>query len=90
MLELKHICFGAEGKEILHDVNLKLEDGKFVVVTGPNGGGKSTLAKLSQGLKNPHPVKFSSMVRRSRNGALQNGQEQASVLLFSSRYGLRA
>lgn len=53
MLELKHICFGAEGKEILHDVNLKLEDGKFVVVTGPNGGGKSTLAKIIAGIEKP-------------------------------------
>jgi len=38
-------------KTIIDDLNLKIEDGKFVVITGPNGGGKSTLAKLIMGVK---------------------------------------
>ena len=37
-------------KEILTDVSLTLEDGKFLVITGPNGGGKSTLAKIIMGI----------------------------------------
>ena len=46
MLELKNVGFQAEddNKEILRDVSLKIDD-KIVVITGPNGGGKSTLAK---------------------------------------------
>lgn len=56
MLELKNIFFSAEGdsgeKEILKDINLKIEDG-FVVITGPNGGGKSTLAKIIAGIITP-------------------------------------
>jgi len=44
MLELKNVSFSADGKEILKDISLVIEDEKFVVITGPNGGGKSTLA----------------------------------------------
>ena len=57
MLELRHLSFnvtGEEGnKEILHDVSLTVEDHKLVVITGPNGGGKSTLAKLIAGIEAP-------------------------------------
>src|SRR5699024_8701775 len=35
------------------DLDLSLQDGKLVVVTGPNGGGKSTLAKLIAGVETP-------------------------------------
>jgi Fe-S cluster assembly ATP-binding protein len=54
MLELRNVSFkvttddGAE-KEILKNVNLKIED-RFVAITGPNGGGKSTLAKIIAGI----------------------------------------
>ena len=51
MLELKHIGVDIKGeKEILKDLSLTVEDGKFVVITGPNGGGKSTLAKVIAGI----------------------------------------
>ncbi len=52
MLELQNISFAAEGKEILRNVNLKIND-RFVAVTGPNGGGKSTLAKVIMGIDKP-------------------------------------
>ena len=56
MLELKNICFTAESengeKEILKNVNLKIDNG-FSVITGPNGGGKSTLAKIIAGIITP-------------------------------------
>ena len=52
MLELQHIGFAADGKEILQDVSLTIDD-RFVAVTGPNGGGKSTLAKLIAGIEKP-------------------------------------
>ena len=54
MLELKNIVFNAEndGKNvgILRDISLTVDDNKFVVITGPNGGGKSTLAKVVAGI----------------------------------------
>ena len=53
MLELVNICYEVEdNKEILKDINLKIEDG-FVAITGPNGGGKSTLAKVIAGIIKP-------------------------------------
>ncbi|WP_462282937.1 ATP-binding cassette domain-containing protein [Ruminococcus champanellensis] len=52
MLELQNVCFEAEGKQILRDISLTLED-RFVAVTGPNGGGKSTLAKIIMGIDQP-------------------------------------
>ena len=56
MLELQDICFqvseDAKEKEILKHVNLKIED-SFVAVTGPNGGGKSTMAKVIAGIIQP-------------------------------------
>lgn len=56
MLELKNVSFvaenGNERKEILKDINLKLNE-KFIAFTGPNGGGKSTLAKIIMGILKP-------------------------------------
>lgn len=54
MLEIKDICYEVDTldgkKSIIDHMNLKIDDGKFVVITGPNGGGKSTLAKLIMGI----------------------------------------
>ena len=56
MLELQHISFGVEqdgeNKEILRDINLTINE-RFVAITGPNGGGKSTLAKVIAGILVP-------------------------------------
>jgi len=56
MLELINVSFAVDGeegkKEIVKNVSLKIEDG-FVALTGPNGGGKSTLAKLIAGIYTP-------------------------------------
>jgi len=57
MLELKNVSFlvDAEGKdkEIIRNVSLTVPDRKLIVVTGPNGGGKSTLARLIAGIEKP-------------------------------------
>ncbi len=57
MLELKNITFAVEenGKEkiIIDNLSYKVETNKFTVITGPNGGGKSTLAKLIAGIEKP-------------------------------------
>ena len=57
MLELKQICYTVhepEGElDILKDISLTVDDHRLVVLTGPNGGGKTTLAKIIMGLVNP-------------------------------------
>ncbi len=57
MLELKDLCFDVSDdkcqKDIIKNLSLTIDDGKFVVITGPNGGGKSTLAKLIAGIEKP-------------------------------------
>lgn len=56
MLQLKNISFSAENedgvKEILKDITMDI-DGGFLAITGPNGGGKSTLAKIIAGILKP-------------------------------------
>ncbi len=53
MLELRNISLEKEGKKILDRINLELEEKKFYVMTGPNGGGKSSLAKVIMGIETP-------------------------------------
>ena len=54
MLELQNVCFSAGDHEgILRNVSFKVPDQRFVVITGPNGGGKSTIARLIAGLQKP-------------------------------------
>ena len=52
MLELQNISFHADDKDILKNINLKIDD-KFVAITGPNGSGKSTLLKIIMGIITP-------------------------------------
>ena len=57
MLELKNVTFDVaeehQQKEIIRNVSFTVDDNRFVVITGPNGGGKSTLAKLIAGIERP-------------------------------------
>ena len=57
MLTLENISFDVEDakgdKGIIKDLSLTIKDGSFVVITGPNGGGKSTLARLIAGIERP-------------------------------------
>ena len=88
MLELKHISYvvheGGDELVILNDISLTIEDHKLVVFTGPNGGGKTMLAKIIMGLVTPPPARSSGTVRTSRIWASPSGQGWASATASSS------
>lgn len=70
MLEIKDLCYQVEGESgqelgILNDVSLSIADNKLVVITGPNGGGKTTLAKAIMGLVPPTAAASAGMARIS-------------------------
>ena len=93
MLELQNICYRVstpEGEQdILKNVSITIPDHKLVVFTGPNGGGKTTLAKVIMGLVQP-----------TSGRVLYNGEDvtdlsiteraSASATAFSSRRASRA
>ena len=59
MIELQNIYWTAPaGKQVLKNVNLKLRDNKLIAISGPNGGGKTTLARILMGLELPDSGKI--------------------------------
>ncbi len=57
MLKLENLSFSVSSengeKQIIKNINLTVSTGKFLAITGPNGGGKSTMAKLIMGIEKP-------------------------------------
>lgn len=54
MLKLQNIVWNIpDGEQIIQDISYTAQQGRLVVITGPNGGGKTTLAKLVAGLEKP-------------------------------------
>jgi zinc transport system ATP-binding protein len=57
MIELENVSFSFPDIEVLNNVSFKLDDGEFIGILGPNGGGKSTFLKLVLGLLKPQTGK---------------------------------
>ena len=53
IIEIKNLAAGYDGRTVLHDVNLNVYERDFLGIIGPNGGGKTTLIKLLNGLLVP-------------------------------------
>lgn len=55
MLKFENVCYNApdDGAPIIKGIDLEVANGEILVVTGPNGGGKSTLARLAMGIIKP-------------------------------------
>ena len=53
MIEYKHVALRYTDKDILKDVNLRIEDGEFMVLVGPSGSGKTTMIKMINRLLEP-------------------------------------
>lgn len=88
MLELKNISFNAADaagkKEILKDISFQLEDNTFVAVTGPNGGGKPSLAKVIAGIENRLPARSFTTGKTSPDFPSQNARSLESAMHSSS------
>ena len=81
MLELQNLCFevsenAEKHKEIIKDINLTFGDHAFIAITGPNGGGKSTLAKLIMGIEQPT---FGRILYNGRDITGMNITERANL-----------
>lgn len=68
MLELRDLVWTLpDGEEIIKGIQMQVEPGKLTVVTGPNGGGKTSIAKLTAGLSSPVAEVSGSTVRISHS-----------------------
>ncbi len=80
MLEVKNATYTVEEEgettTILRDINLTLEDGKFYVITGPNGGGKSSLAKIIMGI---YPVTSGKILFNGKDITTSDVTERARM-----------
>ena len=76
MLKINHLSYRVQDEagaaEILRDVNLTIADKRFVVVTGPNGGGKTTLARAIMGI---NPATSGSIVWNGQDITALQGHE---------------
>ena len=93
MLKVENLTFevnenGAK-RDIIQNVSFQLDDGEMLVVTGPNGGGKSTLAKVLMGVE-PAPAASCWTARTSAPSPSTSGPRPALASPFSSRRALRA
>ena len=52
-VEIEHLSVMVKGRELLRDIDFKLEEGIFLGIVGPNGGGKTTLIRHLNGLLKP-------------------------------------
>ena len=78
MLKIEHLAWSIPGgEEIIKDIDFTASEGKLIVVTGPNGGGKTSLAKLIAGIETPPNGKIffqgeditgMDVTQRARNG----------------------
>ncbi len=80
MLEIKNVTYQVEEedrkKNIIDHMNLTIGDGKFVVITGPNGGGKSSLAKAIMGI---YPITEGQLIYDGEDITEKNITERANL-----------
>lgn len=70
ILEVQNLSYSVNGRNVLEDINLSIEERDYVAIIGPNGGGKSTLLKLILGILKPDSGKveiFGKPPEKARN-----------------------
>jgi len=65
---LEHVSVRLEGRPILQDVSLSVNEGEFIVILGPNGAGKTTFLKLLLGLVRPSSGRIEVLCRTPQRG----------------------
>lgn len=94
MLQIEHLSFDVrdDGRqaEILSDISFNVADGEMLVITGPNGGGKSTLAKLLMGINEATSGRIILNGEDITDLSIKNVPRLASDSLSSSRRVLKA
>jgi zinc transport system ATP-binding protein len=80
IVNIENLCFSYDYREILHDVNLKIEEGMFAAMVGPNGGGKTTLLKLILGLLEPDHGSVKVFGKDPKSARKQIGYVPQSIL----------
>jgi ABC-type multidrug transport system ATPase subunit len=84
IIEVKNVCFSAQGRKIIRDLSFCFEEGKTTALVGPSGGGKSTALKLAAGL---FPPDEGEVLFKGNNIARMSEQEnlafrQVSAVVF--------
>ncbi len=79
MIEIQKLSAGYRDKEILHDIDLLVPDGKITVLVGPNGCGKSTLLKTIIGILKPTAGKI---LLNEQDSSKMNSQQLAQKVAY--------
>ena len=83
MIRFNNVSFAYENQEVLEKVNFVLNDGEFIGILGPNGGGKSTFLKLTLSLLKPQEgtieVSDKKIAYLSQTTFVDDGDFQCSV-----------
>jgi zinc transport system ATP-binding protein len=79
IIDVSRVWFSFNGQPVLQDVDLKVPRGDFLVVIGPNGGGKTTLLKLMLGLLDPSRGTVRSFGQPPRKSAHRIGYVPQNV-----------
>jgi len=72
IVELKNVCFSAQGKTLVRNISFFFDEGKSTAIAGPSGSGKSTVLKLAAGL---FPPSEGEALFRGKNIDRMNRQE---------------
>jgi Fe-S cluster assembly ATP-binding protein len=76
MLQLKNTSYSVDGKKIINDISYDFEEGNIYILTGPNGGGKTSLGKIITGL---YPTETGSITYMNKDITDLSVSEKANL-----------
>ncbi len=85
IVKIDHLDAAYQGKVVLSDVNLQINELDFIGIIGPNGGGKTTLLKVVMGLMKPLKGKVEYSIDKTRIGYLPQGNHPDDKFPISVR-----